>query len=101
MKVRAWKAVRDARLAPEAVARVRSRARARIEALSLQELRLRFDQTQAEMAAATEMTQSELSRFESRADHRVSTLRRYVAALGGELEINAVFGERRIRLTKV
>jgi predicted transcriptional regulator len=101
VKTRVWKTVRDARLAPAAVARVGSRARARIEALSLQELRQRLEQTQAKMAEATEMTQSELSRFESRADHRVSTLRRYVAALGGELEVNAVFGDQRIRLTKV
>lgn len=101
MKTRSWKAVRDARLAPDAVARVGNRARARIEALTLQELRLQFDHTQADMAEATDMSQSELSRFESRADHRVSTLRRYVAALGGELEITAVFGNRRVRLTKV
>jgi hypothetical protein len=40
----------------------------------------------------------ELSRLESRNDHLTSTLRRYVEALGGRLEITAVFGERRIRL---
>jgi hypothetical protein len=45
------------------------------------------------------MTQSELSRLESRDDHLTSTLRRYVEALGGTLEISAVFGKRRIKLT--
>jgi hypothetical protein len=45
------------------------------------------------------MTQSELSRLESRDDHLTSTLRRYVEALGGTLEISAVFGGRRIKLT--
>ena len=45
------------------------------------------------------MTQSELSRLESRTDQLTSTSRRYVEALGGELEISAVFGERRIEIT--
>jgi hypothetical protein len=47
------------------------------------------------------MTQSELSRLESRGDHRISTLRRYVEALGGELEVAAIFGGRRVKLTEV
>jgi hypothetical protein len=47
------------------------------------------------------MTQSELSRLESRGDHRISTLRRYVEALGGELEVTALFGGRRVKLTEV
>jgi hypothetical protein len=44
------------------------------------------------------MTQSELSRIESRNDHLTSTLRRYVEALGGQLEVTAVFGTRRVKL---
>jgi hypothetical protein len=47
------------------------------------------------------MTQSELSRLESRADHRISTLRRYVEAMGGELEIAVLVGKRRIKLTDI
>jgi hypothetical protein len=43
----------------------------------------------------------ELSRLESRADHRVSSLRRYVEALGGEIEITAIIGTRRVKLTDV
>jgi hypothetical protein len=42
-----------------------------------------------------------MSRLESRGDHRISTLRRYVEALGGEIEITAVIGRRRIKLTDV
>lgn len=55
--------------------------------------------TQAQVGASAAMTQSELSRLEGRSDHLTSTLRRYVEALGGRLEINAVFGERRVKLT--
>ena len=98
---RTWKSVREERLTPDVVARVTRRVRARIEEATLQELRQDLAMTQVELARAADMTQSELSRLESRADHRISTLRRYVDALGGKLEITAVFGKRRVKLTDV
>jgi predicted transcriptional regulator len=98
---RTWKSVRDERLKPIAVERAKRRARERIDAVTLQQLRHDFAMTQMEVARAADMTQSELSRLESRADHRISTLRRYVDALGGKLEITAVFGKRRVKLTDV
>ncbi|MET0593537.1 MAG: helix-turn-helix transcriptional regulator [Polyangiaceae bacterium] len=101
MATKTWKSVRDAKLTPAAVERVASRAQARIEELTLQELRQDQAKTQVEVARAAEMTQSELSRLESRGDHRISTLRRYIDALGGKLEITAVFGKRRIKLNDV
>jgi predicted transcriptional regulator len=93
--------VRAARLSPQVIARVTRRARAQVEELTLQELRQGLAMTQVDVARVAEMGQSELSRLESRADHRISTLRRYVEALGGELEIAAVFGGRRVKLTEV
>jgi hypothetical protein len=47
------------------------------------------------------MTQSELSRLEWRADLRLSTLRRYVEALGDELEISVVVGKRKLNVTEM
>jgi transcriptional regulator with XRE-family HTH domain len=64
--------------------------------VSLAELRKELGVTQVEMAKAAEMTQSELSKLERRDDHLVSTLRRAVRALGGELEVTAVVGNKRI-----
>lgn len=98
---RKWKSVRAERLDPEAILRVTRRARAQVEELTLQELRRGLSMTQVDVARTAEMTQSELSRLESRGDHRISTLRRYVEALGGELEVSAVFGGRRVKLTEV
>jgi predicted transcriptional regulator len=98
---RTWKSVKAGRLTPQAAARVTSRAREEIRELTLRALRQDLDLTQAELADAAEMTQSELSRLEGRADHRISTLRRYVEALGGAIEITAVFGKRRVKLTDV
>lgn len=101
MRTRTWKSVKSGRLAAPAAARVKARVEEELRTLTLKELRNGLAVTQAELAASAEMTQSELSRLESRADHRVSSLRRYVEALGGELEISAVIGGRRVKLTDV
>lgn len=101
MGTRTWKSVRATKLSPEAIEKVTTRAQAEIEQATLAELRQGLAVTQVDLAAAAEMTQSELSRLESRSDHRISTLRRYVEALGGKLEITAVFRKRRVRLNDV
>ena len=93
-----WKSLKQSRLSPEAQARVRARVDANLEELTLKAMRQELELTQAEVGRSAEMTQSELSRLESRSDHLTSTLRRYVEALGGKLEITAVFGERRVKL---
>jgi predicted transcriptional regulator len=80
---------------------VADRTREQIGAFTLKELRQELDVTQAELAEAADMTQSEMSRLERRGDHRISTIRRYVEALGGEIEITAIVDSRRIKLTDV
>ena len=69
------------------------------EALAIGELRQRRGVTQADLAAALGVRQPNVSRIERQEDLFVSTLRDYVAALGGELELSAVFGQQRIPLT--
>ena len=101
VRMRSWKSVKNGRLAPPASLRVKARVEEELQTLTLKELRNELAVTQAEVAASADMTQSELSRLESRADHRVSSLRRYVEALGGEIEITAVIGGRRVKLTDV
>ncbi|MEY2936303.1 MAG: hypothetical protein RL033_7052 [Pseudomonadota bacterium] len=96
---RSWKSLESAKLSPEARARVRVRTEQQLEQLTLKALREELELTQVQVSRAASMTQSELSRVESRTDHLTSTLRRYVEALGGELEIAAVFGQRRVKLT--
>ncbi len=98
---RRWGSVKAQRLDGSAIARVTRRAREQVEELTLQELRRELSMTQVDVARTADMTQSELSRVESRGDHRISTLRRYVHALGGELEVVALFGGRRVKLTEV
>ena len=69
--------------------------------LTIRALRDAVGKTQVEVAADSSMDQSDVSRIEARKnfeDCLVSTLRRYVAALGGELELVAAFGDRKIIL---
>jgi hypothetical protein len=98
MKTHKWSDIRRAKLGPEGEERVRRRVEAELLEANLAELRQAVGVTQAEAAGKAEMTQGELSKFERRPDRLVSTLRRYVQALGGELEVTAVIGQKRVKL---
>ena len=69
--------------------------------IELAELRAALNVTQVELANRLKVTQTAISRLEGRKDWHLSTLSDYVAKLGGELEIRAVFPERSVRLTHV
>jgi transcriptional regulator with XRE-family HTH domain len=70
--------------------------------LTLRTLREAAGKTQQEVGEAAQINQADVSRLESRDtfdDCQVSTLQRYIAALGGQLELVAAFGDKRIILT--
>jgi hypothetical protein len=72
--------------------------------LTLRTLREAVGKTQVDIATESHIHQGDISRLESResfADCQVSTLERYVAALGGRLELVAAFGDKKIILTGV
>jgi transcriptional regulator with XRE-family HTH domain len=69
--------------------------------MDLRGLRELVGKTQKDLATLIEQTQGQISETERRSDHRLSTLRRYVEALGGEIEVVANFGDKRIRLHSV
>jgi hypothetical protein len=69
------------------------------EELSLQELRKALELTQVDVAKASGKRQDEISRIEQRGDLLLSTLRDYVACLGGELELVCTFkGGKAVRI---
>ena len=68
------------------------------DALALAELRSRCGLTQTAVAETLGVTQANISRIEHEEDLYLSTLRSYVAALGGELEVNAVFPDGKVAL---
>jgi len=66
---------------------------------TLAELRRARAYTQNQLAAALDVPQSQVSRIERQADLYVSTLARYLEAMGGHLELTGVFEDRRVPLT--
>jgi len=69
------------------------RVRDELQRMALDELRSAKRLTQAEMAEMLDVPQSSISRIEQRTDMYLSTLRNYVHAMGGALQIQAVFPE--------
>jgi len=67
------------------------RVRDEIQRMALDELRSAKRLTQAGLAEMLDVPQSSISRIEQRADMYLSTLRNYVHAMGGVLQIQAVF----------
>jgi hypothetical protein len=103
MKMHKWEDVARSRVGAEKLARLRAQAQAEVAIeMNLPELRKALGKTQLDLADAAEMAQAKVSEFERRDDHMLSVLRRYVEALGGKLEVNAVFDDdKRVRLKGV
>lgn len=82
-------------------ARIDARAAELIEEeLSLRALREALDHTQVELAQEMGVGQDAISRYEQRTDMMLSTLERYVSAMGGSLALIAKFPDRKpIRVT--
>ena len=72
--------------------------------LTLRTLREAAGKTQVDVTGVAQMDQADVSRLEGRErfdDCQVSTLQRYLSAIGGRLEIVAAFGEKKIVVTGV
>jgi DNA-binding XRE family transcriptional regulator len=100
----AWRRLRDESLRDPEYAAGMPEARRRVQEeireheVRLAELRKGRLLSQSELAERLGVHQTQVSRVERGDDPQVSTLRAYVEALGGELEIVASFGEERIRI---
>jgi DNA-binding Xre family transcriptional regulator len=81
---------------PDWDTKVAEHQRAMEDALALGELRQSRNITQVQLADVLGISQGNVSRLEGRSDVYLSTLRSYVEALGGHLEIAAVFGDERV-----
>jgi DNA-binding XRE family transcriptional regulator len=78
---------------PERRARVEE-TREILTGLRLAELRAERGLTQVQLAERLGMTQENVSRIERAEDTQLSTIRRYIEALGGSLQLHAVFEDR-------
>ena len=66
--------------------------------MALDELRLARELTQQRLAEALQIRQSAISKLERRTDMYLSTLSKMIQAMGGKLEIRAVFPEGEVRI---
>jgi predicted XRE-type DNA-binding protein len=87
-----------AKMSQERLARNEARAKAELALMPLYQLRQAREMTQARLAEVLEMDQGNISKLEKRTDMYLSTLRSYVEAMGGALEIRAVFPDGDVKI---
>ncbi len=90
----------ERRMSAEARARSEAKARRMVREMPLNEIRAARELTQEHLAKVLRVKQASISKLERRADMYISTLRDFVRAMGGELEITARFPEGEIRISQ-
>ena len=90
-----WSEIRRAKVPTERQSDAAAGVRALRDALGLREIRSGRGITQVELAARLGKSQGNVSELEGRTDVYLSSLREYVEALGGRLEVTAVFDDDR------
>ena len=90
----------EARMPPSARARSDEKARMPISEMPLHEIRAARELTQEHLAKLLKVKQASISKLERRADMYVSTLRDFIRAMGGDLEITARFPDGEIRINQ-
>lgn len=86
------------KMSPEAQRRAAEKADAMIRNMPLDELRSARKLTQEQLAKALGVEQAAVSRMERRTDMYVSTLQTTIKAMGGDLEIRAIFPDGIVRI---
>jgi transcriptional regulator with XRE-family HTH domain len=96
------KPYKDLRAKMPADARKRAEARANVlmQEMPLYELRQARQLSQVQLARELHVGQANVSKIERRADVYISTLRSYVEAMGGELEITARFPQGMVKINQ-
>jgi transcriptional regulator with XRE-family HTH domain len=88
------------RMSPERRQRVKQGVNKELRKMLLTEFRRVAGMTQVKLAKSMGVTQPTLSRLESQDDMQLSTLRRIVEALGGELEVIAKLPNEQVALSQ-
>lgn len=71
-----------------------------VKEMPLQELRQAMHLSQEHLAELLSTQQANISQIERRTDMYISTLREYIEAMGGELDIIARFPEGEVRINQ-
>jgi len=94
-----FKALKE-KMSAESLERANQKAQEMLEAMPLQELRQARMLSQEQLAKALHLKQPSISKLEKRTDMYISTLRSFVNAMGGDLEIVARFPEGSVRINQ-
>lgn len=81
----------QAKMSPESRARSEAWAKQAIKNMPLVELRNARELTQVNLSKVLKVPQASISKMERRTDMYLSTLRSYIEAMGGHLELRATF----------
>jgi transcriptional regulator with XRE-family HTH domain len=92
-----WSDVRGT-FSPEVEAEIARRVREAAGVMTLYQLREARNLTQVNLAKVLNVNQGAVSRMEKRTDMYVSTLRSYIQAMGGQLQVKAVFPEGEVEI---
>ena len=90
----------EQRMSASARAHSEEKARKTISEMPLNEMRVARELTQEHLAKLLKVKQASVSKMERRTDLYVSTLRGFVRAMGGDLEITARFPEGEVRISQ-
>jgi len=88
----------QARMSPESRADAEQLLQQHLKEMPLHELRKAQELSQETLAKALHVNQAAISKMERRTDMYISTLRNYIRAMGGELEIIATFPEGQVKI---
>jgi len=89
----------QARMSPERQAKNKAAAERMAVEMPLEELRAARELTQQQLAESLGVKQAFVSKLEHRTDMYVTTLAKFIEAMGGKLEIRAVFPDGAVRIT--
>jgi DNA-binding XRE family transcriptional regulator len=92
-----WKDIRK-QLSPEAEERIRQGVKEAAVVMTLHQLREARSLTQVNLARVLEINQGSLSKMEKRTDMYVSSLRNFIQAMGGQLQVRAIFPEGEVQI---
>jgi len=99
MNTKPYKLLRE-KMSPKARAAAAKKTQELLAELPLQELRHVRMLSQEQLAAKLNVKQATVSKLERRADMYISTLRKVIKAMGGELEITAKFPDGKVSINQ-
>ncbi|HJX16487.1 MAG TPA: XRE family transcriptional regulator [Candidatus Deferrimicrobiaceae bacterium] len=87
-------------MSPASRARAEKRAKEILAGMPLCEVRHAREISQKRLAEVLRINQASVSKLERRTDMYISTLRSFIEAMGGHLEIKAIFPDGAVRISQ-